>query len=286
MNQRWNNGLDRYRPSGEVIDPLAYEVAVIADDTTAKAFVTQHHYSGSYPAARFRVGLYRKVSRQLVGVAVFSHPMSEAVLERLPCERLAGVELGRFVLLDDVPGNGESWFLARCFELLRAHGFEALVSCSDPVPRTTAAGVLVMPGHVGQIYQATNAIYTGRTKPCLHVLMPDGTIFSPRAMSKIRAAERGYRNDIERLIAYGAAAPRDVDLASRDDRRAWMWAQLAAIGRRHKHWGNHRYVWALDRKLRREVAKMARGAYPKQIDNAAIAQLEAFRSDAPMAEAA
>jgi hypothetical protein len=28
--------------------------------------------------------------------------------------------LGRIVLLDEVPGNGETWFVARCFELLRA----------------------------------------------------------------------------------------------------------------------------------------------------------------------
>jgi hypothetical protein len=33
------------------------------------------------------------------------------------------VELGRLVLLDDVPANGESWFIARAFELLRARGY-------------------------------------------------------------------------------------------------------------------------------------------------------------------
>lgn len=116
--QRWCHDLPRYRPAGERIDPRRYEVAPIADDTTARAFVRAHHYSGSYPAARFRIGLYGNVGA-LEGVAVFSMPANEAALAVLPGERLSRVELGRFVLIDAVPGNGESWFLARCFEILR-----------------------------------------------------------------------------------------------------------------------------------------------------------------------
>ena len=49
-----------YRPAGEPIDPRRYEVAAIASDRTAKDFVLPHHYSGSYPAARFRFGLFRR----------------------------------------------------------------------------------------------------------------------------------------------------------------------------------------------------------------------------------
>jgi hypothetical protein len=48
VNQRWQNHRDSYRPAGEVIDPRRYEVARIDDDTTAKAFVLQHHYSATY----------------------------------------------------------------------------------------------------------------------------------------------------------------------------------------------------------------------------------------------
>lgn len=256
-NQRWRDGRAAYRPAGEPIAHRAYEVAEIAGDKIARAFVERHHYSGSYPAARLRVGLYR--SGDLVGVAVFSHPPSEKVLARLPCERLAGVELGRFVLLDEVPGNGESWFLARCFRHLRAHGFEALISHSDPVPRSTASGVVVMPGHVGTIYQATNAVYGGRTKPTLLALLPDGSVFSPRCMSKIRRREVGHRYAIAKLVAAGAPPPLPgADLA------AWMRASISAVCRRVRHGGNHRYLWAIDRRLAREVSKLASGEpYPK-----------------------
>lgn len=269
--QRQRDGRTSWRPAGELIQTNAYEVAPIdgkGSDKIAKAFVQQHHYSGSYPAARERVGLYR--SSELVGVAVFSHPASEAVLEPLPCDRLEGVELGRFVLFDDVPGNGESWFLARSLEILKARGYRALLSHSDPLPRRTNAGELVLPGHVGIIYQATNAIYAGRSGAELHVLKPDGTILSPRSMTKIRRWERGAQGAVDELVEIGATPPTAADLATRDARRAWMWREIFATCRRMPHAGNHRYLWAIDKKLRRDVAKLATGeAYPKKLDEVA-----------------
>jgi hypothetical protein len=267
-SQRWRGGRASYRPKGEVIRTSDYEVAFLdgkGSDKIAKAFVEEHHYSGTYPAARERAMLYRR--GELVGAAIFSHPSSEAVLEPLPCERLEGVELGRLVLLDDVPGNGESWFFARALEVLRERGYRALLSHSDPVPRRTSEGKLVLPGHVGFIYQATNAVYAGRSDETLHVLKPDGTIFSPRSMTKIRRWERGAARCVDELVAIGAERPTAGDLASRDARRAWMWRAIFATCRRMKHAGNHRYLWAIDKRLRRDVAKLASGdAYPKQRD--------------------
>ena len=267
MNQRWYRRLGTWRDASEVIDTRAHEVAEIADDSTPKAFVEEHHYSGSYPAARERFGLY--CGPELVGVAVFSHPPNEAVLRRLPCERMAGIELGRFVLLDRVPGNGESWFLARCFEHLRKKGLEVLISHSDPLPRRTADGTIVLPGHVGNVYQASNAVYGGRTKARALWLLPDGTVFSERAMSKIRARDRGYRYAVDQLVAHGAERPLDLG----QDLAAWLADQLPGVAHRVKHRGNHRYLWALDRRLRREVAKLAivdeagdPVAYPKRVD--------------------
>jgi hypothetical protein len=70
MNQRWRNHRTLYRPAGEVIRPADYEVAAIHSDHEAKAFVLAHHAFKTYPAARFRFGLYRH--GQLVGVAVCS----------------------------------------------------------------------------------------------------------------------------------------------------------------------------------------------------------------------
>lgn len=268
--QRWRDGATAVR-SDDDGDLRRYEVAPIAGDAEPRGFVQRHHYSGSYPAARFRVGLYR--ASELVGVAVFSHPPSERVLARLPCERLAGVELGRLVLLPTVPGNGESYFIAQCFRHLRGRGIDVVVAHSDPVPRTTAAGSVVLPGHVGIVYQATNAVYAGRTKRNLLALMPDGTVFSSRSMSKIRRRERGYRYCVEQLVSAGAPPPSsdlpEVDLT------AWMWTAISLVCRRLGHDGNLRYVWALDRSLRRAVGGLACGQpYPRSIDQLAASGRE------------
>src|SRR5262249_12907724 len=107
--QRWNHGRDRWRPAGEVFDPSRYGVETIDSDRVAREFIETHHYSGSYPAARLRVGLY-ELGTGLVGVAVFSVPMNARTIAKyFGLEQNAGVELGRFVLLDHVKANAETW---------------------------------------------------------------------------------------------------------------------------------------------------------------------------------
>jgi site-specific DNA-cytosine methylase len=195
VTQRWRAGRASYRPAGEVVDVRRLDVAVLDNDTTPRAFVEAHHYSRSYPAARRRFGLYR--GADLVGVAVFSQPVSEALLDCLPGERLARLELGRFVLLDDTGANAETWFLGPCFEALRAEGFAGVVSLSDPVARVDQAGAATFPGHVGTIYQAHNAVFLGRATARTLRLLPDGTVLNARARQKLlaglRMARAGWR---------------------------------------------------------------------------------------------
>jgi hypothetical protein len=253
--QRWLGGHARYRRPAETIRTQEYDVAEIADDTTAKGFVVEHHYSRSYPAARFRFGLYRRGA--LVGVAVFSHPVNERALAVFGSA--SGVELGRFVLLDAVPGNGETWFLARTFEQLRHHGIAGVLSFSDPVPRRTVDGSLVLPGHVGRIYQAHNGVYLGRSTPRRLRLLPDGRVLSDRAIAKIRARDRGWRYAAAQLEAFGARA-----LQPDDDPTTWLRLWLPRLTQPLRHRGNHRYVWALDRAVRRRLP--AGLAYPKHVD--------------------
>jgi hypothetical protein len=320
VNQRWHHKRDSYRPAGEVIDPRRYEVATIADDTTAKAFVLQHHYAGTFPAARFRYGLYevgngqesqtgpvrveggphrederrtahqlrgiarakaksctqhavRRVAgdlrlenplvrtadnrgkertdsvddRRLVGVAVFSVPCNNATLTNVfPCDALAATELGRFVLLDRVPGNGETWFLARCFELLKRQGIAGVVSFSDDQARTTADGRTVFGGHVGTIYQASNAIYLGRGTARNLRLLPDATVLSDRAIAKLKSHHRGWESVARKLIGIGG-----VDWAVRCPIR--VGGEVARLTRLQRHPGNHKYAFAIDRRMRKHL---------------------------------
>lgn len=258
--QRWTAGRDSYRPAGEPIDAAAYEVAAIAGDKVTRDFVTAHHYSRSYPAARFRFGLYR--GADLVGVAVFSVPTNERALECVPGERLERVELGRFVLVDEVPANGESWFLARAFELLRLEGIAGVVSFSDPIARTNATGDVVFPGHVGTIYQATNATYLGLATPRTLRILPDGTVLNARSLQKLRAGERGWRYVVEQLVKHGAE-----DLQPGADPAAWARTWVAQLTRPLRHRGNHRYAWALHKRDRRHLP--ASLPYPKFLRTAA-----------------
>jgi hypothetical protein len=252
--QRWRDRRGIYRPAGEVIRTADFEVGEFADDTTPRRFVEQHHYSASYPAARFRFGLYRR--GELAGVAVFSHPVNDRVLSVFPGEPVESVELGRFVLLDQVAGNGETWFLARCFDVLRRDGLVGVLSFSDPTPRSTADGRVVHVGHIGNIYQAHNARYWGRGRARILKLLPDGTVLNERTIAKIRRRDRGYRPAVAMLERLGAPP-----LADGEDATAWLERQLAAFTRPLRHPGNHKYGWALDRRARRHLP--ASQPYPK-----------------------
>jgi hypothetical protein len=253
VSQRWRDRRDSYRPSGEPIRTADYEVAPL-DEKPAKAFVTGHHYSATYPAARFRFGLYR--GGELVGVSVFSHPANNASLSIFPGELLQSVELGRFVLLDNVPGNGETWFLARAFELLRRQEMLGVLSLSDPAKRTRVDGSVVFGGHVGTIYQAHNAVYLGRARARKLLLLPDGRVFNERSMQKIRARERGWRYAAAQLEAFGA-----MELKADADPIAWLAEWLPRVTRPLKHPGNFKYAWTLNKRDRRHLPVSR--AYPK-----------------------
>jgi len=256
--QRWLERKALYRRIGEAFRASAFVVEELVGDTTAKQFVIEHHYSASYPAARFRFGLYERGT--LVGVAVFSHPCRNEVLTSVfPGDPMQSAELGRFVLLDRVPGNGESWFLARCLEAL-AGRLRGVVSFSDPVPRQALDGRTVMPGHVGVIYQASNATYCGRSTARTLRLLPDGSVFSDRAAQKIRKLERGWEYAAAQLVAHGADA-------RHGDPREWLRWWLPRVTRTFRHPGNHRYAFGLRRSVKRSLP--ASLPYPKAIERRA-----------------
>lgn len=255
--QRWTERRESRRPAGETIRTSRYDVARISP-TVAAAFVERHHYSGTCSPPANPYGLHDR--GELVGVAAFGPPPSmnahRKVFPTLTTDE--AVTLGRFVLVDEVPGNGESWFLARCFELLHQRGIVAVESCSDPEPRASEDGRVVHKGHVGTIYQATNGVYIGKTNPASLRMLPDGTVYSNKSSGKVRTGDvgRGYSED--QLVHWGA-----VPLMPHDDPQEWLdyWRGRLTTGYRHR--GNHRYLWCLDRRRRREVLRFPALPYPK-----------------------
>ena len=262
FSQRWTAGKGTFRPPGEVIRTYEYEVASIPDDTTAKAFVIANHYSRSYPSARFRYGLYRL--GRLVGVVVFSHPCRNDVLTSVfPGKATDSVECGRLVILDEVPFNGESYFMARAFDRLRREGVIGVLSFSDPVPRTSLGGATIFPGHLGVCYQALNASYLGRSSPRRLRLLPDGNVLSDHAVSKIRALDRGWRYAAAFLERHGA------DSVWLDAPKEWLNYWLPRLTRPLRHHGNHKYAWPLVRSVRRVLPPSL--PYPKRPSYFAVA---------------
>jgi hypothetical protein len=255
--QRWTERRESYRPAGEPIDPKRYGVEII-EERAARPFVERHHYSASFPAARLSVGLFR-AGEGLVGTAVFAVPTSNAIAQRrVGVDAAAAVVLGRFVLRDDVEANGETWFLARAFRALRRElqDVRAVVSYSDPFARSTAAGAVVMPGHVGTIYQAFNAAYLGRTRPERLILCADGRSLAARTLSKLRNDERGAAGAYRQLLQAGA--PRRVlgESGPVYVERALACGAFRAL----RHPGQHVYGWALDP----AIALARAGPYPKR----------------------
>jgi hypothetical protein len=256
-----------WRPTSEGgFNPRRYAVHPIGE-ATARAFVLAHHYSRAYPAASLRVGLFE--GARLVGVAVLGVPMSRTVLTG-PFPALEpyrqSLELSRLVLLDQVPANAESWFVARVFAYAADAGVRGVVAFSDPMPRTVG-GELVMPGHVGTVYKALNATYTGRGRARTLTLLPDGRVFSDRARAKLIGGERGAGHVRAGLVAAGAPDP-----AAGEAPAVWLRRALAAVDARAvRHRGNHRYVWTIgDRSARRRTTVgMDAHPYPTAPDKTA-----------------
>lgn len=249
--QRWSGGRAIYRPAGELIDISRYQVVPLAF-ADAKQFVLAHHYSSSMPVSRMDLGLYSKASRfqseQLVGVLVFSVPVQEAAIPAWfdGLSPRAGIEIGRLVLKDSVPGNGETFMLGRAFRALRERmpTVEGVLSYCDPVERTDADGNIVKRGHLGTIYKAHNGCLAGTSSPRTLILARDGRCVSQRALSKIRRAEQGADYAMRQLVAMGAPGRLPFEDGAAYVRRAMADGSF----RRVRHPGNLVFTWRLNRR--------------------------------------
>ncbi len=259
--QRFTFGRESRRPAGELIRPSEYDVYPIDDVEVAKAFIRTHHYIKHSSPAPHRFGLARRGVH--VGTALFGPACSTNAHEKVWGDTVltqkTAVTFGRLVMVEEVPGNGESYFIARCHELLARKGVRAVETCADPEPRTNERGEQTFKGHLGIVYQATNYVFIGKTNDSTNYLLPDGTVLSQRSQSKLRAGERGDNHPIDQLVAFGAA-PLEPD----EDAAAWLSYWREHLCRRRRHRGNYRYIRVLDKRCRREVlARHESFSYPK-----------------------
>ncbi len=255
--QRHEGGRVRYRPAGETIIKSEHDVEPIGPKE-AKAFVREHHYAKTCGSTSHCFAIYRR--GELGGIAVFGALASmnahRKVFPTLGTKE--GVTLGRLVLTTLIPGMGETFFIARCFKLLARRGVIGVESCADPQPTVDQSGKPIRRGHVGGIYQGTGGDHIGKTNPKTLRVFPDGIVLSNRAMGKIVQEDTGEDYAEGQLVAYGAK-PMDPG----EDLQAWLdtWRERLTVPQRH--YGNYRYLWALDDRRRAEVLRFPTFPYPK-----------------------
>ena len=264
--QRWTKKRMSFRPAGEPFQADRHKV-VLLSESDAKDFCAMHHYSGSMPPARVRVGMMRKTpfeAEQLVGLAVFSVPMQNAALGKyLKADMATGVELGRFICTDVVESNGESWLIGQANRLLqRETKIRSVLSYSDPLERLNEAGEVIKPGHIGTIYQAVGAALLGRSSARTLVLSRTGHVISERSLSKIRNEETGAAYAYRQLLAAGAPERQFGEHPADYVRRALDCGAFKKV----KHPGNYVYAWACGDKAERRQGRERIGPsleYPK-----------------------
>lgn len=266
--QRWNQQRTSSVSTTTKINPADYIVEQI-DTKTAVNFVTTHHYSRKKPSIQARIGMFNIHTRELVGVAIFGVPGNESVIPKYcGVHPRAGTELNRFVLLDSVPGNGETWFLARAFDLLRSINptIKRIVSYSDPMPRQNAHGEIIKPGHYGTIYQAHNAIFHGRSGKRTIILAPSGEVLSERAICKLKSDDVGARYAYEDFIRHGADRMKPGETGRDYVSRIF---QTDARFRKTTHPGNFVYTFCLGDRRERTAYRQATASlpYPKARDS-------------------
>jgi hypothetical protein len=223
VSERWREGMAGFVPNTGTDLEKDYEVEQIGGKV-AKCFVQRHHYLPNFPQIGAAYGLHTKRGGRLVGVAIWSNAArnSEVRYGRVKTNEIR--DLSRLVLLDEVPGNAESFFVARAKsryaryhqECERTFGgserepsrLRVLLSMSDPVPVSDSEGNIILPGHIGNVYQALNAYYVGRSSPKTQLVTPGGHIIAGRGYSKVDAwlrddskAGRGGEAMLDRLDA-------------------------------------------------------------------------------------
>jgi hypothetical protein len=254
--QRWRDRRSLFVSGDTLIDPRLYAVDVV-DHETARAFISDHHYLPRYPAAQVAVGLFGPGAAgrpALSGLIVFGVPATGAVITRHTGfnDPAQGCVLQRLLCLPCVAANGESFFTARAFRLLRLARprIESVVSFSDPAF-----------GHCGGVYAALSGAYRGRTRP-RQVLRIAGETISDRTLSKIRNLESGHAGAIDQLTRLGAPRPRPMEHP-----RVWL-DRLRSTGvlTSARQSPLFTYCFELTRRARRTGGTLPRLAYPVRSD--------------------
>ena len=151
-----------------------------------REFSRRYHYTGTGGNASWRWGLWHGVT--LLGIVAYNLPTRET------CQSVFGEEhfdkvwhMGRLALADEAPRNSESRLIAGSLQAIRREYPEVW-----GVLTYAATDV----GHIGYVYQATNALYTGKGGDSHYYVDDKGcrrsTYLGGKGVSDARAREMGW----------------------------------------------------------------------------------------------
>ena len=144
----WNNNMS-----------LEYKVVQIPYSAT-KDWILNIHYAKRMPSISYAYGLYRW--GEMVGMVSYGTPASPSLCKGICGEehRSDVIELNRLVLKDNLP-NEASFLVSRSLKML-------------PTPKVVVSYADTAQDHAGIVYQATNWLFTGTTKPRTDMAGKDG----------------------------------------------------------------------------------------------------------------
>jgi len=216
---------DSYRKIIGCVKPEEVEVKEISLKL-ARQIIVKNHYSHAWPHNNI-IALGYYAGNKLLGVLCYGLGAAKNLIPSV-CEGVSkdeGLELTRLFSFDWGPKNIESYMISQSFKYLQANfpKIKVLVSFADPSE-----------GHQGTIYQATNWIYTGKSKGANFYKVND-RVTHPRTFSDL---------------------PERVKERIKSDPKNKVWKE-----------GKHRYVYLLgskkQRKALRKSLKLPVLPYPK-----------------------
>lgn len=140
-----------------LLEKLKDEIEIIPTDKKQVQSFILKHYLGTWPVGIKKIyGIKRKSNNSMIGMAIYGNPMQSATKVAEPeVSPDQALELKR-LFIEDVPDlpNIESYVIAQTLRFIKQEfpDIKVVITFADEKA-----------GHIGSIYQATNAIYLGKT---------------------------------------------------------------------------------------------------------------------------
>lgn len=193
QNSKWEKNEYRYNTQEKTTKAPSDRMVKTKEIKTitrkeAEPFILNKHYAGRMPSISYSYGLF--IDDNIEGILTIGKPASMPLCDGVcgKSERLKVYELNRLIVNDGLEKNTLSWFVSGTLKKLKDQDL-IIVSYADE-------GM----NHHGYIYQATNWIYTGKTKERTDKYMPGGK--HPRHYTDQHNSLRKCRTSKHRYIYF------------------------------------------------------------------------------------